>query len=228
MKLDRIQFSLGVSLLLHGLAVGGAVYFVRIKNVEAVKPTSIIPTIELIATEPPPKPVEKIVVQELPKPSPENPPEQGTILEPQSESKPVLQETIQPAIPAEQKLNAVVTAPETVKQISPVATADLHPNAADSSDNFPVQAFAVDETDTKPEYPLAARRRHQQGLVILSVIVGADGRASKVGIKESSGYPLLDASAEKHARDRKYSPAKIGKNAVESEIEVPIRFKLTD
>lgn len=240
MKLSRIQFSLAVSLLLHGLAVGGVVFFVRVRNVESIATKSSVPTIELIAAEPPPEPpsteaAEKSAVKGLLKPSPAppldtvKPPEQGTYSEPQTEIQPVLQEIIQPAVPVAQLPTEIVSADEPLKQISPAFTApvvDL--NAAGSSDEISIQAFAMDETNPEPEYPLAARRRHQQGLVILSVTVGADGRAAKVAIKESSGYPLLDASAEKHSRERRYSPARMGKNAVESEIEVPIRFKLKD
>jgi len=80
----------------------------------------------------------------------------------------------------------------------------------------------------EPSYPPAARRRHQEGLVLISVGVTAQGRAEKAEIKQSSGYLLLDEAALNDGRDWEFVPARIGTNALASEIEVPVRFKLTD
>ena len=80
----------------------------------------------------------------------------------------------------------------------------------------------------EPPYPVAARRRHQEGLVLISVRVTAQGRAEKVEIKQSSGFPLLDAAALKAVRDWEFIPACIGTKAFASEIEVPVRFKLAN
>jgi len=80
----------------------------------------------------------------------------------------------------------------------------------------------------EPRYPLAARRRHQEGLVLLTVRVTAQGRAAEVTIKQSSGFPALNDAALQAVREWEFSPARIGALAVKSEIEVPVRFKLTD
>jgi periplasmic protein TonB len=80
----------------------------------------------------------------------------------------------------------------------------------------------------EPTYPAAARRRHQEGLVLISVHVTAQGRAEKVEIKQSSGYPLLDEAALNAVRNWEFIPARIGTIALASEIEVPVRFKLAD
>jgi protein TonB len=79
----------------------------------------------------------------------------------------------------------------------------------------------------EPAYPPAARRRRQEGLVLLSVKVNLHGRAASVAVKQSSGFPLLDEAAMQAVGDWDFQPARIGTLAVESEIEVPVRFKLT-
>lgn len=47
----------------------------------------------------------------------------------------------------------------------------------------------------EPPYPLAARRRRQEGVVLLSVKVSAQGRAVRVELKQSSGVSVLDEAA---------------------------------
>jgi outer membrane biosynthesis protein TonB len=45
----------------------------------------------------------------------------------------------------------------------------------------------------RPSYPLMARMRGYEGMVLLAVQVLPDGRAGEVRIKKSSGYALLDS-----------------------------------
>jgi protein TonB len=80
----------------------------------------------------------------------------------------------------------------------------------------------------EPPYPMLARRRHQQGLVILSLTVSASGSPASVRLKETSGFPILDEPALKAVKDWEFNPARIGAIRVESEIEVPVRFTLSN
>ncbi len=77
-----------------------------------------------------------------------------------------------------------------------------------------------------PAYPNESRRLGQAGLVVLSVDVDREGSAVHIEIKQSTGYPNLDNAAIKAVRRWKFSPAKIGQLAVDSKVEVPIRFQL--
>jgi protein TonB len=79
----------------------------------------------------------------------------------------------------------------------------------------------------EPQYPLLARRRGQEGLVVVTVKVTVEGRVANVALKESSGFPLLDDAALEAVREGEFEPARIGSRAVETEIEVPVRFKLS-
>jgi protein TonB len=78
----------------------------------------------------------------------------------------------------------------------------------------------------EPAYPASGRRRRQEGLVLFNVTVTAQGRASRVDVKQSSGVPALDDAAREAVRGWEFEPGRVGLLPVESEIEVPVRFKL--
>lgn len=81
----------------------------------------------------------------------------------------------------------------------------------------------------KPPYPLIARRMGTQGVVLLRVHVRVDGTVAEVQIAQSSGSKLLDDSALQTVRDSwRFVPARLDGVAVESWVEVPIRFVLED
>ncbi len=79
-----------------------------------------------------------------------------------------------------------------------------------------------------PYYPEEAKRLGQQGLVILNVIVNNKGKAKSVNLELSAGYHLLDESAVQAVKSWRFKPAMISGVPIESEVEVPIRFKLED
>lgn len=77
-----------------------------------------------------------------------------------------------------------------------------------------------------PNYPQMARRRRQEGTVILNVLVSKLGTAKQISISNSSGYSLLDESAMNAVRSWKFIPAKQGDLALEMSVKVPIKFQL--
>ena len=80
-----------------------------------------------------------------------------------------------------------------------------------------------------PDYPPQARRREQQGTVMLRVLVGADGAVERIEIAHSSGFDSLDDSAIVTVRARwRFIPARRDGIAIESWVEVPIKFALTE
>jgi protein TonB len=79
----------------------------------------------------------------------------------------------------------------------------------------------------KLQYPREARRRKQQGDVLLSVSVSEQGVPLRVQIKAGSGFALLDNAASEAVRQWRFEPARKGAAAVASEVEVPIQFRLT-
>ena len=83
-------------------------------------------------------------------------------------------------------------------------------------------------SNPKPVYPPEARRLRQQGQVLLTVEVSAQGRALSVALKQSSGFPLLDQTAIQTVRRWSFEPARIGGVPVASRAEVPVRFRLAE
>lgn len=78
----------------------------------------------------------------------------------------------------------------------------------------------------KPVYPFGARRRGEQGRVLLRVTVLPTGAASTVSVAESSGSERLDNSALETVRQWRFRPAHRAGTPIAAEVTVPIRFQL--
>ncbi len=78
----------------------------------------------------------------------------------------------------------------------------------------------------KPTYPPMSRRLNEEGKVLLRVHVGADGNALEVEVKQSSGFPRLDAAARSAVSRWRFVPARRGSDAVDAWVAVPIVFSL--
>jgi protein TonB len=59
---------------------------------------------------------------------------------------------------------------------------------------------------TPPSYPLEARRSHEQGIVVLTVMLGTDGRVANVSISHSSGSSRLDHAALSAVKRWRWAP----------------------
>ncbi len=93
---------------------------------------------------------------------------------------------------------------------------------------IPAHPLAGVASNPHPEYPLLARRRGEQGKVVLRVGVTPDGAASEVAVAASSGHPLLDAAAVRGVRTWRFSPATEGGHPIPGTAEVTIDFHLVD
>ncbi len=80
----------------------------------------------------------------------------------------------------------------------------------------------------RPSYPLMARMRGYEGMVLLAVQVLTDGRAGEVRIKKSSGYALLDQSALNAVRAWRFEPARKMGTPLVMTVDIPIRFSLSE
>ncbi|WP_260929328.1 energy transducer TonB [Novosphingobium sp. 9] len=59
---------------------------------------------------------------------------------------------------------------------------------------------------TPPVYPVESRRKHEQGTVVLKLLLGIDGRASSVDVTRSSGSARLDQAALAAVRKWRWKP----------------------
>lgn len=120
---------------------------------------------------------------------------------------------------------ATPVAPEPVEPsaaaTTPVARAAAAPEAL-----IEARSDVATLNNPKPPYPLVARRRGLEGEVLLAVHVSREGLASEVHVKQSSGHALLDGAALDTVRRWRFVPAQRGNVRVDSDVEVPIRFRL--
>jgi protein TonB len=80
----------------------------------------------------------------------------------------------------------------------------------------------------KPSYPIGARRRGEEGTVILDVVVAEDGTARTVTKVATSGFPELDGAAERAAAKARFKPGTRDGKPVLSAARITIVFCLRD
>ncbi|MEE9252604.1 MAG: energy transducer TonB [Thermodesulfobacteriota bacterium] len=105
--------------------------------------------------------------------------------------------------------------------------------SASSSSGEPHTLPAVEVTahpdyrlNPKPPYPPSARRKGEQGTVLLRVRVLEDGTVSTVELKRSSGHEALDDSALNAVKRWVFYPGRRGGIPVASWVTVPVKFVL--
>ena len=167
-----------------------------------------------------PEPVVEPVLEKAPlKPVPHKTPEPVAKPVPKVEPDP----QPQPPKPVETKEN---TQPDQKSQSELTASAILEPQALGVSD-IPVMTEPSFLSPPKPpKYPRQARRRNQQGTVLVEALVDENGETLDVEIYESSGFPLLDRAAVKAVTGWELQPKIVGGKAVLSKVQVPVRFSL--
>lgn len=80
--------------------------------------------------------------------------------------------------------------------------------------------------NSQPRYPEQARQYGWQGMVLLRIKVGLDGRISRVEIVQSSGFEVLDDEAVRTVQSWRGSPATRRGQPVETVEILPVRFRL--
>ena len=105
---------------------------------------------------------------------------------------------------------------------------------AEQTDNVGLQSGAIQtaspryQLNSPPSYPGLARKRGQEGTVLLQVLVNREGRVDALEIEVSSGFVLLDRAAEKAVRRWLFDPAVRGQQKVSMWVRVPVTFRLRE
>jgi protein TonB len=229
MKLSPFQISMGLSLLVHG-AVFGVVCVAKhpVVNVGMVPASGGMEIIEIVA-EPEAKPisqphaavvktVEPVPVLAAPRPA-------VVIPDPKSlvETKDVVPTALEDNLAVMDKLQdtAASNASERVPVTASISTTAVATPKA-------VVCGVGCQNNPKPMYPREARQRRQEGLVVLTLTVTQAGNAADIRVEQESGYRLLDEAALEAIKKWRFTPARVGNAAVSSQVEVPVRFKLSD
>lgn len=76
----------------------------------------------------------------------------------------------------------------------------------------------------QPRYPSLARRRGEEGQVLLRLTVNAAGRVDAVSVARSSGYELLDQAAQRTVARWRFQPPREERMVA----RIPITFRLRD
>ena len=81
---------------------------------------------------------------------------------------------------------------------------------------------------TKPIYPRYSRRHGEEGTLVISVDIRADGRAERIEVIRPSGYSRLDRAALDAVGRARFLPAMRGGKAVNSTKRIAFTFRLTE
>lgn len=239
MKFSGLQFSFGLSLAVHAVAFGvaawtgvlwgpatapGGVGGITLTLTAAPTTVSAAPgaavhnPIPIRATLPPPEiPPAPTAVPPAPRPQ-------------ESESSPLPPEpqppeatvSLQPAAPV---VARVATAVESGARAG-ASSAPLGTDSVTPPGDGGVVALPSYLRNPAPPYPAEARRRRWEGTALLNVRVSAQGHAAAVSVQQSSGHTVLDEAALAAVRAWQFEPARLGPVAIESRIEVAVRFTL--
>jgi len=78
--------------------------------------------------------------------------------------------------------------------------------------------------DVKPIYPDLARNTHTQGVVILEITIGTDGKVKSVKVLKS--LPLLEAAAINAVKKWEYKPTLVDGKPTPVMMAVAVNFRL--
>ena len=87
----------------------------------------------------------------------------------------------------------------------------------------PTELLAVDTP--VPGYPEELLCDNVGGQVVLSMVIGVDGKPGNVQVHRSSGVAALDQAALAGVRNWTFKPATRGGQAHSSNLQVPVNFK---
>ena len=134
-------------------------------------------------------------------------------------------------VPVESAAVSDTTAPASAK-LTPTAPSVAAPVPARISEtpsgNATISARPRYRTNPTPDYPLSCKRRREEGIVLLNVVVQADGLPAAVSLTQSSGHPLLDEVALDAVRRWTFEPGLAAGVPVSSRVVVPVRFSLSE
>lgn len=149
---------------------------------------------------PPPPPEKKPEPKPVPKPPPPKaPPSERAVKAPEPEPPPPVER------PAEPKPADPAPAPAPV---------------------LPPRADAGQLSNPAPVYPSLSRRLREEGIVVLDILIKADGTVGEIKVKTSSGFKRLDDTAVKAVSRWRYEPASQAGKKINFWYEQPVEFSL--
>lgn len=213
----RLRYTAGLVLVAHGLMMGLIIW----AEPTAVAPPRPLPIqVSLLSAGPVPLPPMPSNVRSVTAPPPvSRPPPPAPIPSPRRDSppEPAVESAVQsPSVAAAAEARpAEATAPAVASSSAPSVAVSRGPQTAPSVAS-PEQGDRQPSVDASfrgnrvPDYPPMSRRLGEQGVVILRVLISAEGRAVDVRLLRSSGSERLDRSAMEAIREWRFIPASRG------------------
>ena len=174
---------------------------------------------------------------EQPQPQPQLQPQRQMVVPRKAPApKPVVRTPVtkaKPAVVAQPTQNQPVQAQptETTRQSAVVAgSAQFAPTkqvAAQPAAEVLSTKPSFREPPRQPNYPSQARRRNQQGVVLVEVRLDERGQQRSLNVLRSSGVDSLDRAALEAVAKWRFRPETSGGQAVPSRVQIPIQFALT-
>ncbi|BEV71821.1 energy transducer TonB [Paludibacterium sp. THUN1379] len=119
--------------------------------------------------------------------------------------------------------------PAPAPQAAPPAPAVAESRApATEAPVSPPMSQAAGLNNPDPTYPALSQRLGEEGVVVLSVLILANGNVAEVAVQRSSGYPRLDEAALAAVRRWHYRPARRAGVAIDYRYSQPIRFSIDE
>ena len=123
--------------------------------------------------------------------------------------------------------DALVPTQPTTAKTAPAKPAAPKASQDASVSDAPVRVTNPNYAGACPiSYPERARKRNQEGTVVVHALIGPDGKPIEVSVAQSSGHRLLDEAARDAITNCAFVPQKVGGRAVRAIVEIPIPFKL--
>lgn len=92
----------------------------------------------------------------------------------------------------------------------------------------PPRSDAASLNNPQPRYPPMSRRLREEGIVVLELLILANGSVGDVKLKKSSGFSRLDETAMTAVKYWRYMPAKRGGQSIDYWYEQSVEFKLSN
>lgn len=111
--------------------------------------------------------------------------------------------------------------------VAPVTSTvfDIAPATEPSTPAGETRRLAYDGS-LRLRYPAASLRAHEEGTVVLRVLVDADGLVERVEVERSSSHPKLDEAAREAVQRGRFKPVLIAGKPAPAWGLVPIEFRL--
>lgn len=179
----------------------------------------------------PPEPRRPVVTAKVSKPrEPVRPPARSKPLKPKpAKLKPLESKPVEPPPEPPVRLAATQPAPASSSPVAGGGGSRDGPTGGASASTGTSSAAGEARLrplpgNPPPRYPSLARRRGEEGQVLLRLTVNATGRVEAASVARSSGYALLDQEAQRTVARWRFQPPQAERMVA----QVPITFRLRD